>query len=142
MTELVRAAGGVVHRAGEHGPEVLLVHRPRYDDWTFPKGKLDPGETEVEAACREVAEETGLACRPGPELALVRYRDARGRPKTVRYWSMTVEGERADGPDDPDEVDELAWVDVATARARLSYGRDRTVLDAFLAGGGEAGTEG
>jgi 8-oxo-dGTP diphosphatase len=132
----VRAAGGVVHRPVS-GPgddrQVLVVHRPRYDDWTFPKGKLDPGETEEEAACREVAEETGLTCRRGEELALVGYRDARGRTKTVRYWAMTVLDEDPAGPVDPDEVDELAWVTPEEARARLSYERDVAVLDAFEA---------
>jgi 8-oxo-dGTP diphosphatase len=88
--EVVRAAGGVVWRTGEHGAvEVLLVHRPKYDDWTFPKGKLDAGEGEAEAALREVQEETGFRCVLGPELESSFYEDNRGRPKTVRYWAMS-----------------------------------------------------
>jgi 8-oxo-dGTP pyrophosphatase MutT (NUDIX family) len=82
---LVRAAGGLVVREGEHGPEVLLVHRQRYDDWTFPKGKVDPGESDEDAARREVEEETGFRCALDLELPSTQYVDARGRPKVVRY---------------------------------------------------------
>ena len=129
---LVLAGGGVVWRVGESGePEVLLVHRPKYDDWTFPKGKLDPGETIESCALREVWEETGLTCALGPELTSTSYIDRKGRPKEVRYWVMTVEG----GSFVPtDEVDEVRWVDAARARWLLSYDRDRAVLDAFLLG--------
>src|SRR5262245_62687058 len=89
VTKTVRAAGGVVVRQGENGaPEVLIVHRPAYDDWSFPKGKCEDGESEEEAAVREVEEETGLKCRLERELTTTRYRDARGRPKTVRYWEI------------------------------------------------------
>jgi 8-oxo-dGTP pyrophosphatase MutT (NUDIX family) len=81
-----------------------------------------------------VTEETGLVCDPGPELALVAYRDGRGRSKTVRYWAMTVAGEgEGTGPEDPDEVDEVAWVDPARARRLLTYERDARVLEAFEA---------
>ena len=89
---VVRAAGGVVWRRSDAGLEVLLVHRPRYDDWSLPKGKADPGEDDVDTAAREVAEETGLAGVLGPELARIRYTDRNGRAKVVRYWSMTVDG--------------------------------------------------
>ena len=98
MTGVVRqvsAAGGVVERDGL----VAVVHRPRYDDWSLPKGKLDRGESWEQAALREVREETGLECELGEQLPTVRYMDQRGRPKTVRYWRMArhrrqVRGER------------------------------------------------
>ncbi len=110
--------------------EVLLVHRPRYDDWTLPKGKLDAGETHARAAIREVEEETGLRCRLGPELTSTSYRDRKGRPKEVRYWAMTP----VDGEFTPtDEVDEVRWLALEEAPSHLSYPRDRAVL-AALAG--------
>jgi len=122
----VRAAGGVVVRRSPEGAlELLLVHRPRYDDWTFPKGKLADWEDEEEAALREVEEETGLSCDLGPEIATTRYRDSRGRPKQVRYYLMTG----CKGSFEPhDEVDEVAWVDPEGAAALLSYERDLVVL--------------
>ena len=120
----VRAAGGVVARDGE----VLLVHRPKYDDWTFPKGKLDAGESDEQAAVREVEEETGLRCSLGRELPSTSYTDSRGRPKIVRYWQMQVE----DGAFEPtDEVDEIAWLGPEEAAARLTYAHDRKVLEAL-----------
>ncbi len=125
----VWAAGGVVWRTGTTGqPEMLLVHRPKYDDWTFAKGKLDPGENSETAAVREVEEETGLRCVLGQELCTTRYLDRKGRVKAVRYWAMTVVG----GAFTPnDEVDETCWLDIEAARGRLSYGRDEAVLDSF-----------
>ena len=90
--DLVRAAGGVVTRPGGVGVELLVVHRPRYDDWSLPKGKLDPGETWEEAALREVHEETGYRCHLGEEVGQVSYRDRKDRPKLVRYWAMRVVG--------------------------------------------------
>jgi 8-oxo-dGTP diphosphatase len=129
----VRAGGGVVWRDEGGETEVLLVHRPKYDDWTFPKGKQDAGETDVETALREVEEETGFRCTLGPELRSTAYVDRKGRPKTVRYWVMTIE----DGAFTPtDEVDEIRWVTPAQARWLLSYDRDRDVLDAFVASSG------
>ena len=119
---IVRAAGGLVVRSPL---EVLLVHRPKYDDWTFPKGKAKRGESEEACALREVEEETGLRCLLGPELASTRYTDSRGRPKVVRYWQMTVQ----DGAFAPsNEVDEIAWLDPAAAAGRLSYERDLPLL--------------
>src|SRR5437660_9288690 len=89
----VRAAGGVVWRRDDNGVvEVVLVHRPQYDDWSLPKGKLDPGESDEEAALREVEEETGLRGRLETELSSTRYKDRYGRDKIVRYWSMPVAG--------------------------------------------------
>lgn len=128
---MVRAAGGLVWRAGATGGlEVVVVHRPRYDDWSWPKGKLEPGEDFADAARREVLEETGLRCASGPELPAVRYRDQRGRPKTVRYWAMTVVAEEPFEPGH--EVDRRDWLAPAAARERLSYDHDRRVLDALL----------
>ena len=104
---------------------VLLIHRPKYDDWTLPKGKLDPGEGFEEAAVREVEEETGLACELGDELASTTYTDAKGREKLVRYWEMTVAG----GEFEPnDEVDEIRWATPAEARELLSHDRDRELV--------------
>jgi 8-oxo-dGTP diphosphatase len=113
----VRAAGGVVRREGR----IAVVHRPRYDDWSLPKGKLDPGETWEEAALREVREETGLECELGEELSSTSYHDRKGRSKLVRYWLMDVVG----GAFEPnDEVDELRWLTPAEAAALLTYPRD------------------
>ena len=118
----VRAAGGVVRR--EDG-NIAIVHRPRYDDWSLPKGKLDPGEGFEEAALREVEEETGLRARLGRELPSVEYTDNNGRPKLVRYWEMEpIEGEFTPS----DEVDELRWLGPDEAEALLSYDHDRELL--------------
>jgi 8-oxo-dGTP diphosphatase len=111
---------------------VLLVHRPRYDDWTLPKGKLEPGETHEQAAAREVEEETGLRCELGRELPSTSYRDGKGRPKTVRYWVMRpLEGDFRPHK----EVDEVRWVSPAAARELLSHRHDHDVLDAFAHAG-------
>jgi 8-oxo-dGTP diphosphatase len=127
VTNQVRAAGGLVRRRGANGvAEILIVHRPAYGDWSFPKGKLEPGEQEEDAAVREVEEETGLRCRLERELATTRYRDARGRPKTVRYWLMApVDGTLAAA----NEVDEARFVPLAAADEMLTYERDRELLD-------------
>jgi 8-oxo-dGTP diphosphatase len=117
----------VVVRHAENGAsEVLIVHRPAYDDWSFPKGKCEDGESEEEAAVREVEEETGLRCRLEHELTTTRYRDARGRPKTVRYWLVTPVGGRVEAAN---EVDDVRFVPFAEARALLSYARDRDLVD-------------
>jgi 8-oxo-dGTP diphosphatase len=126
VTETVRAAGGLVVREGANGGEILIVHRPAYDDWSFPKGKLEPGEREKDAAVREVEEETGLRCRLERELATTRYRDARGRAKTVRYWLMTPEGGRLAAAN---EIDDVHFVPLAQAAELLTYERDRELLD-------------
>ncbi|HEX7096431.1 MAG TPA: NUDIX hydrolase [Acidimicrobiales bacterium] len=127
---IVRAAGGVVMRPAADHVEVLLVHRPRYDDWTFPKGKARQGEPDEVAALREVEEETGYRCTLGPEVARTSYVDEHGRGKSVRYWVMTVD-EGAFAPND--EVDVVVWLPPESARQRLSYDLDRTVLDLALA---------
>jgi 8-oxo-dGTP pyrophosphatase MutT (NUDIX family) len=127
VVDVIEAAGGVVWRRGSKGSlKVLLVHRERYDDWSFPKGKLDPGETHRHAALREVEEETGLRCKTGDELPEVRYDDRKGRAKRVRYWCM----EAIDGTFAPnDEVDEVRWLSVDDARGALTYAHDQAVLD-------------
>lgn len=126
---VIEAAGGVVWRRSAKGNlKVLLVHRPRYDDWTLPKGKLDAGESAKAAALREVEEETGLRCRLGPELPSVRYTDRQDRGKRVRYWAMEPE----DGEFAPnDEVDEVRWLKLAPAAELLTYAHDRPVLAAL-----------
>src|SRR4051812_15012656 len=126
MTEAeVLAAGGVVMRDGR----VAVVHRPNYDDWTLPKGKLDPGEGFEEAALREVEEETGMRCRLVRELPSTRYTDSKDRPKVVRYWLMEPES----GEFEPnDEVDELRWLPPDEAEALLTFDRDRVVIEAAV----------
>jgi len=123
MRSDVQAAGGVV--LADDG-RVVLVHRPRYDDWTLPKGKLDGGESFEDAALREVEEETGLRCRLVRELPSVEYQDAQGRPKIVRYWLMEVEADLGFVPGD--EVDEVRSLPVDEALQLLTYDRDHDVL--------------
>ena len=127
VARTVEAAGGIVEREGR----IIVVHRPRYDDWSLPKGKLDRGESFEQAALREVAEETGFICRLGEELEPVRYHDNRGRSKLVRYWRMIVLA----GEFEPnDEVDELRWVPPDRARRLLSYAHDRALVQSLLPG--------
>jgi 8-oxo-(d)GTP phosphatase len=120
----VVAAGAVIRR----GKRVLLVHRPRYDDWSFPKGKLDRGEHSLAAAVREVKEETGLSVRLGPALPSQRYWVGR-RSKTVHYWlGHPIDGADLDAYWPNDEVDDLRWVTVAKAPELLTYPHDRKTL--------------
>ena len=115
------AAGGLVLRDGQ----VAIVHRPRYDDWSLPKGKLDPGESFEEAALREVEEETGLRCRLKHTLGDTSYRDRKDRAKLVRYFEMEPEG----GEFTPnDEVDELRWLAPEEAETQLTYDFDRELV--------------
>jgi 8-oxo-dGTP diphosphatase len=122
---VIEAAGGVVLRADGR---VAVVHRPRYDDWSLPKGKLDADETFEQAALREIEEETGLRVRLVRELPSARYRDNKDRPKLVRYWLMEIEDDPGFTPND--EVDELRWVTAAEAAALLTYDRDRELVEA------------
>lgn len=127
---LVRAAGGIVVRGDDRDRHFALVHRPRYDDWSFPKGKLVDGEAEDAAALREVLEETGLQCRLDVHVGTVTYQDRNGRPKVVTYWTMTPD----DGSFAPsDEVDELRWLAVDDALASLTYAHDRELLRRVVA---------
>jgi 8-oxo-dGTP diphosphatase len=131
----VRAAGGLVWRAtfvadgdgeAQSGVEIVVVHRPRYDDWSFPKGKLDKGETYEDAAVREVAEETGLVCELGDELPSTWYLDGKGRLKLVRYWAMRVVGIEPWAPND--EIDRRRWVTLDEAADMLTYAHDGELL--------------
>lgn len=123
----------MVWRRGPTGVEVVVVHRPAYDDWTLPKGKLTLGETDEEAALREVREETGLVCKLGPEMPSTSYVDHRGREKVVRYWAMTTAAVAAEPlcAEVPTEVDLAVWLPLEEARKRLSYPHDAAVLDAL-----------
>lgn len=126
----VRAAGGLVVRNESPGLEVLVVHRPKYGDWSFPKGKCEPGESDEACALREVEEETGLRCELAGELPWTSYTDGRGRPKRVRYWRMHPVG---GGLAFLHEVDEARWLPADEAASLLTYERDRDVLRALLA---------
>ena len=126
-TKAILAAGAVLWRAGADAPEVAVIHRPRYDDWSLPKGKVDPGETEPVTAVREVLEETGYASALGRRLTSVSYPLEHG-VKKVRYWAARA----LDGGFAPnDEVDELVWLPVAQAMKRVDYPHDRKVLRRF-----------
>jgi 8-oxo-(d)GTP phosphatase len=131
----IRAAGGVVWRPGpREDVEVAIIHRPRYDDWSIPKGKLAPGEPEVEGAIREVMEETGYRVRLGRPLGEVRYLKSSGdieRPKVVRYWAMEAAGGSFARTR---EVDELRWLPVAEAKKIVTHDHDRGILTRFESG--------
>lgn len=129
----IRAAGGVVWRPSSQddaGLEVLVVHRDRYDDWSFPKGKLDPGESWEQAAVREVFEETGVVGVLGEELATTDYVDHRGRTKRARYWSMQVAADVGFTADD--EISRRRWLPVGEVAETLTYPRDAPVLESFV----------
>ena len=129
----VQAAGGAVlrDRAGG-GVELCVVHRPKYDDWSLPKGKLDHGESFEDAALREVWEETGLRCRLRQELPEVRYPDHKGRSKLVRYWLMEPLEDTGFVPND--EVDELRWLEIPAAAALVTYEHDKELVASLVAG--------
>lgn len=129
--DIVRAGGGLVVRTVRGRLEVVLVHRPVREDWTFPKGKLEDDETLEECALREVHEETGLICRLGRFLGHTEYVDRKDRQKVVAYWMMTVE--KDEGFAVNDEVDERRWLGVDDALALLSYERDGELLAALAA---------
>jgi len=146
---VIEAAGAVLWRDGDGDdddgvPRIAVIYRSRHDDWTLPKGKLEQGEQALDAALREVAEETGQSAEPGPALGETRYRLTRsGRPqdKVVWYWAMRATG----GEFRPNaEVDQLRWLAPAQARALLTYDHDRELIDRFLQtrGGTEATRQG
>ena len=121
----ISAAGGVLIRDGDGGREVAVIHRPKYMDWSLPKGKLEEGEGWLEAALREVEEETGYSCEASVELPRVSYLDRKGRRKLVRYWLMRP----LDGEFEPHgEVDELRWVRKEAAEDILTYPHDRELV--------------
>ena len=123
----VLAAGGLVIGGAGARTRVAIIHRPRYDDWSLPKGKLDPGETFEQAALREVEEETGLRCRLGREVGSVTYRDHKDRLKLVRFWLMEPVSDAGFEP--TNEVDELRWVPLDEAPEVLDYDFDRELLE-------------
>jgi 8-oxo-dGTP diphosphatase len=121
----IAAAGGVLVRGGVRGREVAVIHRPKYMDWSLPKGKLEQGEDWLEAGLREVEEETGYRCEASIELPRVSYLDRKGRRKLVRYWLM----EPVDGGFEPHgEVDELRWASRDEAEELLTYPHDRELV--------------
>lgn len=129
---MIEAAGGVVLRHDDAGRQVLVVHRPKYDDWSLPKGKLDPGEDAVSGAIREVAEETGVATLAERELAPVHYLARDDQPKRVRWFRLrALNGDPSQRPSDH-EVDVARWVDVAEAHTLLTYDTERRVLSDAL----------
>ena len=128
---VVRAAGGVPYRDRGDTVEVLVVHRAEYDDWTFPKGKNHAGESDEDCIRREILEETGLEVVVERFLGESRYRDAKGRPKVARFWALRP---RRDDARPRAEIDAVEWLEPEAARARLSYPRDREILDAFVRG--------
>ena len=128
MKTAVRAAGGIVSRRVDGRVEVLIVHRPAYDDWTLPKGKADPGESDEACALREVVEETGLRCAITGAVGETRYEDPRGRAKVVRYFAMELTGGSIVLEH---EVDDVRWVELGRATGELTYERDRELLSAY-----------
>src|ERR1700716_898860 len=123
---VIRAAGGDVYRAEQSGEtQFAIIHRPAYDDWTLPKGKVEPDETPEDCALREVKEETGFKCELVRPLGCTAYVDRRGRDKVACYWVMEVRGGRFRPGI---EVDKLVWLPVAQAVKRLTYGRDKTLV--------------
>jgi 8-oxo-(d)GTP phosphatase len=127
--DAIRAAGAVLWRPADAGVEVCLVHRPRYDDWSLPKGKLDTGEHAVVAAVREVLEETGVRAHPQIRLPDVAYTLPSGEPKTVEFWSMRAGDDPAVAVADPTEVDEVRWLSPEAAEDALTYPADARLVD-------------
>lgn len=129
----VRAAGSIVWRYGSDEPEVVVVHRPRYDDWSFPKGKLHRGEKPIAAAAREVEEETGLRVRIGPRMRDDHYTmTSTGQPKVVSYWiGRPPPSADLTSYQPNDEIDQVVWMSLSKARKRLTYPRDVDLLEEF-----------
>ena len=128
--DVIQAAGGLVWREAAHGPEVLLVHRPHYDDWSFPKGKMEPGETWTETAMREVEEETGMKVALSDFAGSLSYL-VKQRVKIVLFWNMQIRAETALMPDD--EVDQVKWLPVEQALTTLDYHGEQDILRAVVA---------
>ena len=127
---VMRAAGGVVVRRSRSGErEIAVIHRPEYDDWTLPKGKVEPDETPEDCALREVREETGLRCELVRPLGCTAYVDRRGRDKLACYWVMDVRGGRFKPGV---EVDRLQWLSIKDAVKRLTYGHDKLLIQQVL----------
>jgi 8-oxo-dGTP diphosphatase len=130
QTDVVQAAGGLIVRRQSGELEIVVVHRPEQHDWSFPKGKLEPGETFEMAALREVREETGMTCDLLRFIGHTEYVDRKGRPKAVAYWIMAAEA----GSFHPnEEVDELRWLSLEQAARLLSYPRDRELVAVLMA---------
>lgn len=123
--ECIEAAGGVVVDMSKNKPRYLLIHRPRYNDWSLPKGKLNDGETHHDAALREVKEETGLVCEVLAKLSPVNYKTPNGNAKHVKYWLMQT---RSGGFVKNDEVDDVIWVKRSKAISMLTHVHDQAVL--------------
>ena len=122
----IRAAGGIVHRDGPDGTEVLVVHRPKYQDWSLPKGKVDPGETLEQTALREVEEETGVRAKLGRHVGSNEYRDRHGRSKRVDWYLMEpIDGDFTQN----DEVDEIRWIPVNQAHQLLTHEDDYSLIE-------------
>ena len=128
-TEVIQGAGVVLWRETKKDTEIALVHRPKYDDWSLPKGKVEVGETHLACAAREASEETGFEVVLGPEIGTAKYL-AEGTPKEVRYWSARAIGE-SNGPSDTHEVDKVIWLSVAEAKKKVSVEDDRDVILGF-----------
>jgi len=127
---VILGGGGLVTRHSDGELEVLMVHRPKHDDWSLPAGKLDPGETLAECALREVHEESGYVCELGRELDMVEYADRRGRTRQVHYWEMDA----ISGSFNPTlEVDAIAWVPLVESLNYFTNERDLKIVSAFLA---------
>ena len=125
-TDLMRAAGGVPYRRNDAGIELAVIHRPHREDWSFPKGKLDPGETFEQCAVREVFEETGFEVKLDHFVGTTEYVHRKGRPKIVAYWLVSVIGGEFVVNE---EADEVRWVSIDEARSLVTYDRDRELLD-------------
>jgi 8-oxo-(d)GTP phosphatase len=128
-TEVIQGAGVVLWRVTKKTTEIALVHRPKYDDWSLPKGKVEPGETHLACAAREATEETGFEPVLGPEIGAAKYL-AEGTPKEVRYWSARATG-KSTGPRDTHEVDQVIWLSVSDAKKKVSVDDDREIIKFF-----------
>jgi phosphohistidine phosphatase SixA/8-oxo-dGTP pyrophosphatase MutT (NUDIX family) len=130
-TPLIQAAGAVLWRKSENSQlEIAIIHRPRYDDWSLPKGKVENNESHIATAYREVLEETGYTSTFGPEIGNVIYK-LEGAPKEVRYWAAQANATQ-EGKPNPEEVDQLEWVSPKDAKERLTNNDDRKIVDYFL----------